>query len=301
MNWLHSLKRSLKFKKRAVIIHNHNFKNAGTTIDWALARNFGNDFVDHRDYKNMLRDPAYLGTYLLENPNIQALSTHHLRLPLPFLDNVKLIKMMLLRHPIERVTSVYNFERKQTQSETLGARYARDHNIRDYILWRMRFDVPPTIRNFHVFRCLPTSVSWQKEFGESELIKAKAFIDSLEMLGFVEFFDESMILFEKFLSTFFRGIDLSYKMQNIGQQPNESLESRIEALRKEIGESAFMLLMDRNRADLDLYEYARRVFQMRLSQINTLDATLEDFRKRCRQIESGWFIKCFHGLKLNER
>lgn len=294
----------LKLKKRVVVIHNHVFKNAGSTIDWALRRNFGNDFVDHRDDMNMRRDPAYLGTYLLENPNIRALSSHHLWLPLPFLDNVKLIKIMMFRHPIERVTSVYNFERKQTQAETLGARYARDHNIREYILWRMRFDVPPTIRNFHVFRCLPSSVRWQEEVGEPELIKAKAFIQSLEMLGFVEFFDESMILFEKFLSTVFRGIDLSYKMQNVGQQPSELLEFRIEKLRKVIGEDVFMLLMDRNRADLELYDYARRVFEMRLSQMRSLDATLKDFRKRCRQIESGLrerLIRYFANLKQNVR
>ena len=35
--------------RRKVIIHKHLFKNAGTTFDWSLHKNFGNDFCDHRD------------------------------------------------------------------------------------------------------------------------------------------------------------------------------------------------------------------------------------------------------------
>ena len=33
---------------KQVILHGHIFKNAGTTLDWALKRSFGKAFVDHR-------------------------------------------------------------------------------------------------------------------------------------------------------------------------------------------------------------------------------------------------------------
>ena len=189
---------------------------------------------------------------------------------------------MMFRHPIERVRSVYNFERKQIQADTLGARFARDHNLREYVLWRMRFDVPPTIRNFHIFRAFPGSLRWQQEVKEVELRKAKAYVDSLEMIGFVEYFNESMMLFEKSLSSVFPSIDMSYKMQNVGQQHNEPRELRIEKLREEIGEAAFTLLMDRNRADLELYDYAKRIFDERLGQMNRLDTRWDDFRQHCQ-------------------
>jgi len=282
MIWQGIAKLFSKVEKRFVVIHNHIFKNAGTTIDWALHRNFGNNFIDHRDDKNMLKGPDYLGPYLLDNANVCALSTHHLRLPLPLLDNIKFLTIMMFRHPIERVRSVYNFERKQIQADTLGARFARDHDLREYVLWRMRFDVPPTIRNFHIFRTFPGALRWREEVKKVELRKAKAYINSLEMIGFVECFNESMILFEKSLSSVFPSIDMSYKMLNVGQQHNEPRELRIEKLREEIGEAAFTLLMDRNRADLELYDYAKRIFDERLGKMNRLDTKRDDFRQHCQ-------------------
>ena len=162
----------------------------------------------------------------------------------------------MFRHPIERVVSVYNFERRQTQSNTLGARFARDHSLQEYVIWRMRPDVPPTIRNFHAFRCLPSEINWQHQLGQEEIQYAKSHIDALELLGFVEFFNESMVLFEKSLMNLLLKVDLSYKIQNASQKIDAPIELRIEKLRNEIGESTFKLLIDNNWADLELYKYA---------------------------------------------
>lgn len=270
-------------EKRVVIIHNHIFKNAGTTIDWALHRNFGGDFVDHREDKEMKKEEDYLKNYLKKNPNIRALSSHHLRLPVPYLDGVKIVMLTMFRHPIERVASVYNFERRQTQANTLGARFARDHNLQEYVLWRMRPDVPPTIRNFHTFRCLPSDVNWKHPLGHKEIKNAKSHIDAIELLGFVEFFNESMVLFEYFLMNLLPKIDLSYKIQNASQQIVDPIEIRIEKLRNKIGQSTFKLLLDNNWADLELYRYAKEKFVGRISQIQDLDNLFANFRKRCKK------------------
>lgn len=269
-------------EKRTVVIHNHVFKNAGSTIDWALRNNFGSGFIDHRDDENMRKGSEYLKRYILKHPNILALSTHHLQLPLPELECFKFITIMMFRHPIERVTSVYNFEKKQTDADTLGARFARTHNLREYVIWRMHFDTPPTIRNFHVFKTLSGSVSWQKEFGEVELLKAKKYVDSLELPGFIERFDESMVYFEKILGSIFPNIDLSYKIQNVGQKLHETQELRIEKLRCEIGIEAFKLLVDRNQVDLELYQYAKHIFKKKLNHVNDIDAHMNHFIERCQ-------------------
>ena len=285
-------------ERRFVIIHNHVFKNAGSTIDWALHKNFGNDFVDHRDDKEMQKGSNYLKNYLKENINVRALSSHHLWLPLPELEGIKLFTIMMFRHPIERVTSVYNFERRQTQADTLGAKFARDHSLREYVLWRMRNDVPPTIRNFQTFRCLSGKINWQNPLDKEDLQKAKSYINALELLGFVEYFNESMILFENLLIDFFPSIDLSYKAQNVGQKIDEPTEIRIEKLRREIGESAFELLLDRNWVDLELYRYAKEKFLSRLSNIRNFDELFENFRKRCKRRfpKLNIFTSPYHGI-----
>lgn len=267
--------------ERVIVVHNHLFKNAGSSIDWALRNNFGNAFIDHRDDKEMQKGSSYLGPYLLKNPGIIALSSHHLRPPLPVLENTRILTIMMFRHPIERVTSAYTFERKQTSANTLGAKFARKHSLREYVLWRMQFDVPPTIRNFHIYRSVPLPANWRKEVDATQLGHAKSFVDSVEMIGFVERFDDSMVLFEEALRLFFPDIDLSYRIQNVGQRREESLAERVQGLQEEIGEDAFQLLMERNRADLELYDYARNLFDERLAQVADFDAKLNDFKARC--------------------
>lgn len=282
MNNNNTMKSFDKREKRIIIIHNHAFKNAGTTIDWVLRSNFGDGFFDHRDDKNMVRGSEYLGPYLEKNTWISALSTHHLRPPLPELDNSRLLSIMMLRHPIERVTSVYSFERKQVNATTLGARFARDHDLREYVLWRMSFDVPPTIRNFHIYRSIPLPVNWKKPLNETQIMQAREYVNSLEMLGLVERFDESMVLFEETLRPFFPNIDLSYKRQNVGQKVDETKEERIARLMNTIGDEVFNMLCERNKEDLNLYDYANAIFDERLSKITSFDVKLEDFKNRCK-------------------
>ena len=268
--------------ERLVIVHNHVFKNAGSSIDWALKRNFGDGFFDHRDDLNMRTGAGYVATFLRDHPHVSALSTHHLRPPLPEMDRVRFMTIMMLRHPLERVTSVYRFERQQKPADTLGAKFARSHTLRQYVLWRMQPDVPPTIRNFHIFRSLPGPFSWKNDIGPRELAQARAYIDSVELLGLVERFDESMVLFESSLRPVCPTIDLSYRIQNVGQNPAESLAERIEMLRAQIGEAAFALLADRNQSDLELYAYARQKFEERWQRSNAGGDALTDFQRRCR-------------------
>lgn len=278
---------SFEDRPRIVIVHNHLFKNAGSTIDWALGRNFGAGFVDHRDDKSMKRGPEYLREYLRENTWIEAISSHHLALPLPKLDDMKFLTIMMFRHPIERVTSVYNFERGQVHATTLGAEFAREHTLKEYVLWRMRCDVPPTIRNFHVRRTPPFPAPGRTELTDKDLTAAMAYIKSVEMLGLVERFDESMVLFEETLRQFFPDIDLAYQIQNVGQNGDGSRQDRIEQLQEKIGLDAFKWLENRNALDLTLYNRAIEVFRERLGQLTSLEDRLADFKQRCRRVAQG--------------
>jgi len=249
-----------------VIVHNHLFKNAGTTIDWVLEKNFGAKFVDHRDNEEMKGGTAYLERFFRENPQVRALASHHLALPLPGMNGVRFFLLTMYRHPLERVTSVYNFERQQAQADTLGARFAREHSLREYVLWRMLQDVPPTIRNYHVFCCLPGAVQWNRPFTEDDLERAKRFVDATPLVGVVERFDESVALFEHTLRPHFPGISLAYKPQNVRQSRQETTEQRLDRLKAEAGQEAFEALEQGNRLDMKLYAYVEALFQKRLEQ-----------------------------------
>ena len=109
-----------RMKERNVIIHCHLSKNAGTTFDSSLKRTFGSKFIDHRDDNSMREGGSYLLHFLSLNLNIQALSSHHTPLTLPHIESIELLPAIFLRHPIDRIGSVCEFERKQ-DAQTPGA------------------------------------------------------------------------------------------------------------------------------------------------------------------------------------
>ncbi|NOT13923.1 MAG: sulfotransferase family 2 domain-containing protein [Methylococcaceae bacterium] len=269
--------------QRVVILHNHIFKNAGTTIDWALEKSFGRTFVDHRDDHQMKQGTSYLGQYLIENRHIKALSSHHLPMPLPSLANARVMMIMMLRHPIERVASVYNFEKNQLKSTTPGAIHARKLNLREYIQWRMQPEVGYTIRNFYTHKLLPHKGRAKDAIGEQEMATVMHSAVAIELLGLVERFDESMVLFEHCLRKFFPRIDLSYKIQNVGQETSGNRLERIESIRTEVGEDIFNLLLENNRRDLDLFASVESEIDRRITKVPDFNEKLISFRARCKR------------------
>ena len=67
--------------RRGVIIHYHLFKNAGTSVDAILRRNFGEGWAS-REYPPR-SDGEAAREFLASNPHIAALSSHTLLLPPP--------------------------------------------------------------------------------------------------------------------------------------------------------------------------------------------------------------------------
>jgi hypothetical protein len=266
---------------RIVIVHNHLFKNAGSTIDWALEKNFGGDFLDHRNDIQMRQGAIYLSNYLEHNQHIKALSTHHLTLPLPSLPRTHLLQLVMFRHPIERVISVYGFEKKQEISISQGARQARNNLLSEYIVWRMQPDTGPVIRNFQARRTLQINGCTKGNPTSQFTQNAKRFARGIELPGLVDRFDESMVLFEESLTKMFPKIDLSYVKQNIGQEVTASIELRLQKLKIEIGEEIYRMIVDNNLYDLQLLKIVRDEFEIRVSRVPGFSEKLLNFRKRC--------------------
>lgn len=277
--------------KRLVIIHNHLFKNAGSTIDWALKHNFANGFVDHRDNDSMKRGADYLGQYIDLHPSLCALSTHQLRLPLPKMDNVDFLLLTMFRHPLRRVVSVYYYERRQIGVSTPGAEYARNHSLKEYVEWRLRSDVPPSVRNFHVRKTLPRRRPARQALAEEDLLRAKEALKSMPLSGVVERFDESMAVFEDRLKVHFPEIDLSYLPQNISSRPSSSEEDEIALLQRELGESLFSELVEENQMDLDLYECAVSKLESSVNSMLDFPNYMEGFQNRCLNHQPYWLKK----------
>ena len=268
---------------RYIIVHNHLFKNAGTTFDWALQRTFDGGFLDHRDDEKMMTGRTYLGPFLQENKHLQAISTHHLKFPLPEIDGVSLLHAMFLRHPLDRIGSVYSFERKQ-DAQTLGAKMAKQLDCNDYVKWRMRKDIPGTIRHFQICRCLDSEISnkaSKTEINESIFQIAVDRLKSTELLGVVDMFDESMVLIEEYLRPIFPNIDLAYVKQNRSRGRDMDLATRVKKLLERLDIETLNSAILNNHFDLKLYVFAKHLINERMKKFDDFPKRVEAFRKRC--------------------
>ncbi len=268
---------------RDILLHAHIFKNAGTSFDWSLARCFGEGFVDHREDRAMIQGGAsYLAGYIQENPGVSALSSHHLCYPLPELDEVRLHQCLLIRHPLDRITSVYNFERRQ-EAETRGAVAAKQMDFKAYVEWRMRDDVPRTIRDYQTLNVagdhahMPGSrVPYQRLWG------AVSRIMNLQCVGVVDRYDESMVVFEHALAKFLPDLDLSYVPQNVSvpEAMTDPLDSRVSDVLEQLGGLAPEVLR-KNSCDIVLYNVANQRLDETIRAVPDFAERLAVFRQRC--------------------
>ena len=273
-------------KKRTIIVHGHIFKNAGSTFDWSLKRNFNKGFIDHRDNEEMRQGASnYLADFIQDNKRLKAVSTHHLYwcMPLPERENLEIIPCFFLRHPIERVRSVYDFERRQ-ESDTPGAVHAKKLNFKDYVAWRLDHIGGGVVMDYQIKYC-----SGRRGVPIDDVfVKATAHsMSTLALTGIVDRFDESMVYFEHMLKDKFPRIDLSYVRQNVseGGLSTLSVSDKVDAVIDELGSGA-ALLESSNTADLGLYTLANEALNRHITKIASFDKKLENFRNRCDKLNS---------------
>lgn len=260
---------------RHVLLHAHMFKNAGSTLDNSLQRSFAAGFVDHRDDEAMRRGAGYLGPYILDHPEIRSLSSHWITFPLPQIDGVSLHLAMLFRDPLQRILSVYRFERRQ-QYDSPGTIKARALDLPGYVRWRLQEGTGPVIRNFQARFC---SGRYRDEDLENMYQQSLGLIQGTPLVGLVERYDESMALFEYHLRPFFPGIDLSGRAVNTSDDEPLDREQRRQRALQELA-PVMAEVIAANQYDLKLYDEVRARFEQALLAVPGLEERVSDLRTR---------------------
>lgn len=269
--------------ERTIIIHCHMFKNAGTTFDWKLQRNFGQAFMGHRDNEKMKKGAEYLGPFLYENPNIKALSSHHIRFPLPVISNAILLPAFIIRHPVDRAGSVYLFERKH-DVRTGEIINAGKMSFQEYVLWRMKPMNEGVIRNFQTRYCLDEQ---SEVINEEDYKIALKRISETQLLGLVDYYDESMVLFEEAIRPYYPDIDLAYIKDNVSLVGEKGLEQRVNSILQSLTLEIIDILYAGNHWDLMLYLEAKSIIAKRMENIPDFTDKLNDFYQRCLALRNG--------------
>lgn len=234
---------------RNVILHYHYFKNAGTSVDDMLARNLPGAWVTG-EFDGMNNHEA-VARWIAANPQASAFSSHTAQFPLPAIEGVRVLPVVFLRHPLDRIASAYAFERKQI-SESFGARLAKAKDMAGYI--RVRLDSPNDMqcRNFQTFR-IARLIPGPRV---SEMDRALDALTRLPFVGLVEDFDASAARMAAWLRRSFPGFQSFTVHKNETASKRLGLHDRLDRMRSEIGDSLYAELLDANLKDICLHHAA---------------------------------------------
>jgi hypothetical protein len=218
-------------KNRSLIIHYHIYKNAGTSLDESLKLNFKDNFVEIEGNNGDYLNSTAIEEYIRRHKNIKAISSHTLSLPIPKIDNINIYPIFFVRHPVDRVRSIYDFERNQL-IETEGSIMAKKLSFKAFVEWRLSRLDDFSIRNFQSYRFCQDQVDNGKALDENLLNDV---IKKIILIGSVNHYAESMRRLENWLKEDFPEINLPVFRLNASRDLTVTLENKIEATKSELG------------------------------------------------------------------
>jgi hypothetical protein len=254
--------------ERKIIVHFHFFKNAGTTVNLILRNNFPNHYFsfDLPTPSSVISGEEAI-TYIRKNTQLRVLTSHQLLYPLPDRGGLTIYSLFFLRHPIDRIGSVYRYNKFIAPSPDA---IAKGLTFKDYVLWLLDGRGKNGVSmNFQVRR-----LSFRGNIGEfrgrilsdEDLGIARKRLETSGFFGIVERFDESLISMKEYLQKDFPGLNYSYTIQNRSSEV-ASFGERLNSLREELGSALHDEVVSRNSLDLQLYDYGLKLFDDRMHRM----------------------------------
>jgi len=265
-------------------MHFHIFKNAGTTIDWVLQKNFKKHHFTLDDTKkpNRILQWDDVIDFLKKQKSFpKAFSSHQIRFPLPQNSEFKFLPIVFIRNPIDRAFSIYYFKKKQTD-DSIGSVLARSMTLLEFIGWNLSKTKYLPMKNFQVFFLSRQENS--SEINMDDLVIAKNRLKNCKIIGVVERLDESLVVAEEELKQYFEKIDLSYVKQNVSTERVGKLDDRLQQGGSDIGDTLMDELIQKNKFDSLLHEFANEELDLRIKNINEFENKLDDFKNRCKNL-----------------
>jgi len=256
------------------LIHIHLFKNGGSTLDWILRKNFGHQFTEfHGETADSVLLAPDIERMIETHPEHVAFSSHHFRLPLDTVAAKPIFPIIFLRHPLDRVASMFDQERRMAAE------------CDDWMFASLSDWIENSIRNRPYILC-DSQVSFLARGGvyyeppnEFCLEDAADALDGLPFFGLVSEYDASVVLLENQLQQWWPDFDGAYFPQNEGSR-DRGLDSRLERLASHLTPSAYAALLRNNKYDLALFEHARAELAARCGRVADFAGKLESLKHK---------------------
>ncbi len=266
---------------RTILLHFHIFKNAGTSLDAALKKNLGPAWMEvEGDDPNDRMDWGEALRFIDAHPEARAVSSHTLRYPPPPSSRgVKFVPLVLLRHPIDRLASIYYFERANVNtSHPETNRIALKGSLADFVNFTLteRPELGCDAQTSFIAR----SGIYHRAPSNRNLAAAKSAVRDLFLPGVVEKLDQYLALLELEGSRLLPNLDLAQLDENRNPERAPTLLARLRQIRAQLPPRLWRKLCERNRLDLELWRYARRLARARFDQTPGATDRLTDFHRR---------------------
>jgi len=172
---------------RTVVLHYHLFKNAGTSLDSMLKKHFAERWVTQEFKHQKGNNTASVEEWIRTAPDAVAFSSHTAVGPLPQVEGVTIVPVMLLRDPVKRIISAYKFERQQ-QVDNWGANLAKAEDITGYVRTRLDTKGDRQCRNFQTSRLAPFFPGDAPEIDRA--LQGLEMLHACGLIGLVSHFDQ---------------------------------------------------------------------------------------------------------------
>lgn len=255
------------------LLHMHGFKCAGSTLIWSLERATDGNLIYLESDEPNLRLPWQRAKKHLSSLKQKPIAiTSHL-MTLPPQDQLAIIKVALIRQPLARIISAYQFE-MDTKGKQKGLTF--DAYLHRYLR--------SNLSNYQTRHLSPQQEEdWNDRNGwgaRLELID----LDRPDLfVGIVERYDESMVTLEYILDQKNIPIDLSYP------HPKNTYHSRSKRRRHErhaeIGNLSNQLVLDATELDESLYKRAEERLNQYIDSIPDFKRKLRAFQERCMRLK----------------
>jgi hypothetical protein len=177
----------------------------------------------------------------------------------------------MLRHPVDRFASVYEFERQQpTGTLSPSAAIARDGSLADFADWVIDPGATAVCRNFQAIHLSGLQCDMRHARASADIYRsALQQFDQLPVFGLVDSFEESMRCFQRYLEPRIGAIDLTPVRSNVSVGRADGLQDRLADIARAIGPRRLAALREVNSLDQLLYDEAERVFNSGGSRFRT--------------------------------
>jgi hypothetical protein len=269
---------------RYVVVHYHIMKNAGSTLVAVLEREFGDRLYDiHRAAASDVIGPDDLAGFIAEHSDVRAITSHHIRYPLPAIPSVVVFDCCFLRDPLDRLESLYTFLKKTNDPGVLG-QLAANAGVAGF-LSNLLEEHPHQVCNPQT-NLLANGGRFVRPPDANDLQRAVNIIKKCALPGLVDRFDESLTAAEYFWKPAFPALRLHHQPHNVVRSTSMPLAERHRRLRAQCGAALFRQVWKANELDQRLYTAARRELDRRIGSVPSFPSRLEDFRRRCSAADS---------------